>query len=116
MSRGRGTISVGLFSLAILLGFALAADAETPWVEDFRPAPARKQASSRREQTPDDPLAQRPVMIRHIGFEAQQQGYLAKVQGAASQNVIWVTSHERAVEPSRKSRFASWWEFFSFWD
>jgi ribosome modulation factor len=110
MSQGCRTASSGVFPLLILLGFALVADAQTPTsMLLVAPVPARKRPEVDRKQTATDPCAQRQVMALQIGFEAQQQGYVSKVQGAASQNVIWVTSHEQR---SRQSWLGSWLDFF----
>jgi len=107
----------GLLSLAILFGSVLAAHAELPtWGKKARSASDRHEVVSGRAQASVDPLAQRQVMARQLGFEAQQQGYVSKVQGAASQSVIWVIPDEKPVQASRKSWLASWWDFFGLSD
>lgn len=117
MAGWHQTISKGFLSLTILFGCALAAHAELPtWNQKARPGSDCKRVDSGREQPSVDPLAQRQVMARQIGFEAQQQGYVSKVQGAASQNVIWVTPEEKRFAPSRRSWLASWWDIFGFGD
>lgn len=113
MGRRNESVLGWWFSLAILLGAVLAAEAETPTrIRIFWPAPAGKRAVSSRKPATDDPLAQRQVMVQQIGFEAQQQGYASKVQGAASQNVSWVTPHEQSPNTSRRSWLAPWRDFF----
>lgn len=115
MSGWHPIVPGGLLSSVILLGAVLAVHAESPtWMRSFRPASAQKRPHASREQKPRNSLARRQIMARQMGFEAQQQGYVAKVQGAASQNVIWVTPEEKPFEPSRRSWLASWREFFSF--
>jgi hypothetical protein len=116
MSRWQRTVPGGLLSLAILLGYTRAVPAESPtwWNRLFPPASACKRSDPGGDPKPVDPFGQRRITARQIGFEAQQQGYVAKVQGAASQNVIWVTPEEKPFEPSRKSWLASWQEFFGF--
>ena len=52
------------------------------------PAPAAR--SNPPKDAPPARSARRQVMTAQIGFEAQQQGYLAKVQGSSSQRVQWV--------------------------
>ncbi|HTU17603.1 MAG TPA: hypothetical protein VMG10_06020 [Gemmataceae bacterium] len=117
MSGWHRTVPGGLFSLAMFLGFALGARAEPPtWNQEYRPASPCKPVATLRDGKPAVPFAQPRIMMRQIGFEAQQQGYVSKVQGAASQNVIWVTPEEKPREPSRTFRLASWRELFSFWE
>lgn len=131
MSKRRGADSAWLFSLAFVVGAALTAGAQMPnsFAPSGRATPIRpaSYSSSRsaamaqrnhslREDEPSDPLAKRQVMIRQIGFEAQQQGYAAKVQGAVSQNVLWITPREHTYEPSRRSWLTSWREFFDLSD
>lgn len=117
MSGKHQTLPGGLLSLAILFGSTLTAHAESPtWIQKARPASDCQGVVSSRAQASVNPLAQRQIMARQIGFEAQQQGYVSKVQGAASQSVIWVTPEEKPFEPSRKSWLAAWRDFFSLSD
>lgn len=46
-------------------------------------------------------LTQRQVMTAQLGMEDWQRGYLAKVQGASSQNVLWITPSDWPGEEPR---------------
>jgi hypothetical protein len=41
------------------------------------------------------------IMGRTVGFEQQQQAYLAKIQGSASRNIIWVDPGHYPQTPPR---------------
>ena len=105
MARWYEAVRVGMFSPLLVLMFAHIADAQSP-----QPAPVS------RDPACDASRSSRQVMIRQIGFEAQQQGYLAKVQGSASQNVQWITPQEQTLERSRRSWFAVWRGMFDLFD
>lgn len=74
--------------LGALVLTASAARAQSPAV---RPGPSAAGVPAERVQ----------VMCLQPGFEDQQQGYLSKVQGAASANVHWVIPQD---EPRGRAR------------
>lgn len=50
------------------------------------------------------------VMPRQMAFEAHQKGYQSKIQGAASQNVVWVDMAAQRRHPQKGMfyRFRNW--------
>lgn len=91
-----------LFVVALLAGIAQTAGATGP-------KPGEPRAG-------DGSLERRQIMPRQIGFEAQQKAYVTKVQGAASQNILWV--NPEALPPARQDKslsallraFLDWWD------
>jgi hypothetical protein len=100
MSQRSGIVHFCLFSPGLLLAFALSAAAQTP-AQPTSPGPCQPR---------------RQVMPRQIGFEAQQQGYAAKVQGAASQNIVWIEPREIPQDRQRRTWFDVWRGFFELFE
>ncbi len=123
MSQVRGSLPGGLLATAILFGLTLSAAAGPPSSGKKTSLPGdevriakRKTApppGSSRSASPAPQLsARRPVVARQLGFEAQQQGYLAKVQGASSQNVIWVLPRPQPPGPKQTNFLDALRDFF----
>lgn len=91
MTPRRRTRRRWVFVIALLAGIAQTAGAAGPKAEK---PPAN-----------DRSLERRQIMPRQIGFETQQKAYVAKVQGAASLNILWV--NPEALPPARQGKSLS---------